>query len=54
MVGVLNICLHGVIGPIREDVRTAAHEVVKVGTVGSVQAVVYVNITSQFCQMKKV
>ncbi len=39
MVGVLNIGLHGVIGPIREDVRTAAHEVVKVGTVGSGQAV---------------
>ena len=39
MVGVLDIGLHGVIGPIREDVRTAAHEVVKVGTVGSGQAV---------------
>lgn len=39
MVGVLNIGLHGVIGPVSEDVRTAAHEVVKVGTVGSGQAV---------------
>ena len=39
MVGVLDISLHGVIGPIGKDVRTAAHEMVKVGTVGGGQAI---------------